>query len=228
MIEVRFRPFTTWPQAETRDRTRGLFSASWSSTLALLDVELRALDATDVVIETGHSKRDIRNDGWPRSDARVPPMPGVILSFGSKHGPLRYLTDAFSQGGYQRGSGATGGTWMPGWQANLRAIALGLEALRAVDRYGVSRRGEQYRGWNELPSGIPMGPPMTIEEAASLLEHHAEMSERPLADWTPDHEKTLYRLAAKRTHPDLGDDGGDPDAFRKVETAHQILKDYVR
>ena len=33
------------------------------------------------------------------------------------------------------------------WQHNLRSIALGLEALRAVDRYGISRRGEQYAGF---------------------------------------------------------------------------------
>jgi len=224
MIEVRFRPFTTWPQVETRDRKRALFHASWSSTLAGLNAELRALDAKDVVIETAHTQRDIRNDGWPRSDARVPPMPGVILSFGSKHGPLRYLTDAFSQGGYQRGSGGIGGSWMPGWQANLRAIALGLEALRAVDRYGVSRRGEQYRGWNELPSGIEMGPAMTIEEAATILEGYWGVMV-PLPDWTPEHVEDLYRRAAKETHPDTG---GDPDEFRRVATAHALLKDYVR
>lgn len=29
-------------------------------------------------------------------------------------------------------------------QDNLRVIALALEALRMVDRYGVTRRGEQY------------------------------------------------------------------------------------
>lgn len=33
------------------------------------------------------------------------------------------------------------------WQHNVRSIALGLEALRAVDRYGISRRGEQYAGF---------------------------------------------------------------------------------
>ena len=36
------------------------------------------------------------------------------------------------------------------WQANLRAIALSLEALRAEDRYGVTRRAEQYKGWAKL------------------------------------------------------------------------------
>ncbi len=33
------------------------------------------------------------------------------------------------------------------WQHNVRSIALGLEALRAVDRYGISRRGQQYAGF---------------------------------------------------------------------------------
>lgn len=33
------------------------------------------------------------------------------------------------------------------WRHNVRSIALGLEALRAVDRFGISRRGEQYAGF---------------------------------------------------------------------------------
>ena len=40
------------------------------------------------------------------------------------------------------------------WRHNVRSIALGLEALRAVDRYGISRRGEQYAGFRAaLTSG---------------------------------------------------------------------------
>lgn len=38
------------------------------------------------------------------------------------------------------------------WQHNVRSIALALQALRAVDRYGVTRRAEQYRGWGKLPA----------------------------------------------------------------------------
>lgn len=33
------------------------------------------------------------------------------------------------------------------WQHNVRSIALGLGSLRAVDRYGISSRGEQYAGF---------------------------------------------------------------------------------
>jgi hypothetical protein len=220
MIEVRFRPFTTWPQAETDPRTGAQFSASWSSTLALLDLELRALKAEDVVIETGHRKTDIRLDGWPKADARVPPMPGVILSFASKHGPLRYLTDQFDRGGYQRGSGGMGGSWMPGWQANLRAIALGLEALRAVDRYGVSRRGEQYRGWNELPSGIPMEEAMSERDAAALLfpddpDWMLDIGDRELVG-------SQFRHLSKGVHPDAPG-GGDVEAFRRLARARDLL-----
>lgn len=36
------------------------------------------------------------------------------------------------------------------WQDNLRAIALGLEALRKVERYGITRGTEQYTGWKML------------------------------------------------------------------------------
>jgi hypothetical protein len=43
----------------------------------------------------------------------------------------------------------------PSWQDNLRAIALGLEALRKVERYGIANRGEQYAGWAQLTAGGP-------------------------------------------------------------------------
>jgi hypothetical protein len=39
------------------------------------------------------------------------------------------------------------------WQDNLRAIALGLEALRKVDRYGITKNSEQYTGWKQLEAG---------------------------------------------------------------------------
>src|SRR3989304_1838427 len=41
----------------------------------------------------------------------------------------------------------------PNVHANLHAIALGLEALRAVYRYGITSSGEQYAGWAALPAG---------------------------------------------------------------------------
>lgn len=41
----------------------------------------------------------------------------------------------------------------PSWQDNLRAIALGLEALRKVERYGFVKDDEQYTGFKALTAG---------------------------------------------------------------------------
>lgn len=176
-MNVRFRPINHWPPDFSRAKqSSDPFRASWSDTLGILQWELGWLGSNEVVIEAGFRERDIRLDGWPRSDARQPDFPGVIISFESKHGPLRYGTDAF-----------------PRWQSNLRAIALGLEALRKVDRYGIGRRGEQYQGWKQLPSGEAS----LIDRGRELIDEHGSMREALMA-----------------THPDRG---GNAEDFRAVQ-----------
>lgn len=166
------------------------FSASLTSTIEILATELRALEAEQIVVELDLRERDLRIDGMPRADAR-PSHDGVALSFRSKFGPLRYATAEFT------------GRWgTPGWQANLRAIALGMQALRAVDRYGVSKRGEQYQGWRQLTSGSDDTGIHTSEQARELLDRMGGK-----------------RAALRATHPDHG---GDPDEFRKVTKAIEL------
>lgn len=217
MIEARFRPIapSDWPQPFTEGRRTPQFRSPLSATLDLLEIELDQIEARDIVIETGHEKRDIRNDGWPRADARVPSFPGVVLSFDSVHGPLRYLTDTFEAGSYY--VSGKGSVRIQGWEANLRAIALSLEALRAVDRYGVSKRGEQYRGWGALPPGTPMGPAsMTVDAALRLFGW-----EDPLKP--PRHKYEVngrFRDLSKKAHPDHG---GDPEEFRRLVEARDLL-----
>lgn len=118
-----------------------LFRASWTQTIETLANELRHLDAQGIAIELDMEERMFRLDGLPRSDARAR-TDAVRISFTSKWGPLRYETAEFT------------GRWgEEGWQQNVRAIALSMEALRKVDRYGVSKRGEQYRGWRASAHG---------------------------------------------------------------------------
>jgi hypothetical protein len=179
-VSVRFRPLQDWPVDFSRRRASGdPFRAPWSATLDLLERELSHLDARSTVIEIAVDEGDIRLDGWPRSNAR-PRHPGVILSFDSKHGPLRYGTDAF-----------------PRWQSNLRAIALGLESLRRVDRYGIGKRGEQYQGWKALPAG----------EGDLASKGRRIIEEQFDGDLT---------AAIKATHPDRG---GDAEEFRAIMAA---------
>lgn len=219
MIAVTFRPLdpTRWPGPPSTRRSPQ-FRSTWSQTLGLLDHELRAIRAKDVIIEAAFRPGEIRNDGWPRADAKDPGFPGVMLSFESMHGPLRYLTDVYSSGSwYDRGNYVR----VPGWQANLRAIALSLEALRAVDRHGVSRHGEQYQGWQDaLPPGRPMPAAMTVEDAARLLGLDPDDYEPNDVGWRGA-VTIAFRLASKEHHPDAG---GDPETFRRLAEARDLLK----
>lgn len=205
-MRATFRPIDQWPGERTSSysrKSRHTFKGSYSDTLQLLDRELYALNASEVVIQLEMSDRDIRLDGMPRKDA-IPRGPAVIIAFDSKHGPLKYATDVFDY-----------------WHANLRAIALGLEALRKVERYGVTKRGEQYKGWQQLGSGIEMGAgTMTADQAASFLADHAGDVNSGTVLVRLGEREAAYRRAAKRLHPDAG---GSTSEFQKLQEAKRIL-----
>jgi len=190
-LALTVRPLTAWPGIPTRNRQRSPFRAGWRTTTADLARELRALDARHIVLGLALRDADLRIDGYPRAHARAE-HPGITLAFDSRYGPLRYATDAFTT-----------------WQDNLRAVALGLEALRKVDRYGVSHDGEQYRGYRELEPAR-----LTQEEARTILRH-------VIGDADGLDDRTLRSKALKAAHPDLG---GDPVTFEKVRVAVRVLQ----
>lgn len=172
------------------------FNATLGATLEILTRELWMLDAEQIVLQVGYREQDLRQDGMPRATANQL-HDGVALGFQSKWGPLRYETNEFVRRSY-------GGE--PGWQQNLRAIALGMEALRKVDRYGVSKRGEQYQGWQQIPvkTGAPEDGISTVQDARRFLDEHGG----------------TFAEAVKKLHPDVG---GDPDLFRAAVRARQLL-----
>ncbi len=216
-------PIDRWPD-KVSTRSRSPFKASYADTIELLGRELDHLRATGPVVMqvvTRNGAYDLRRDGLLRAQAKIE-HPGVRLSFKSKHGQLTYSTDAFDS--YWSGD-------MPGWQANLRAIALGLEALRKVDRYGIARSGEQYRGWSALPAGTGQSASdMTREQAAAIIATH---SVDPPGE--PDHDvevrrilssvdaaRTSLRYARASAHPDRNN--GDRTHWDEVEAAAKVLQ----
>lgn len=213
-----YRPIVTWPGTFTRQRKPSPFTASFRETLQVLDRELSFLGADEAVVQLAVAESAIRLDGTLRGDRKPPEHPGVVLAFTSKrYGPLQYATDVF-----ERGWGRDSDT---AWRQNLRAIALGLEALRKVDRYGISRRGEQYVGWKQLGSGTPMAAAsstMTLEEAARFI---AEAAGSPA--WGTKgiigiaaNRQSAYRLAAVKLHPDAG---GSTEDFQRLQAAKALL-----
>lgn len=207
MLSCQFRPIDQWPGTPTRSAQSSRFKSAWSQTLKLLEFELNQLRAKNIVVEGYFTFGQIRNDGWPKSTAR-PSKPGVVLSFN----PGR--------------PGMTGRMVMPcdrfnDWEANLRAIALTLEHLRAVERYGVTtERAEQYTGWLKLPAA----------SAISEAEQHAEILMRfsAITNTTKDailssadEFERIWKAASRQTHPDAG---GKADDFRQVIIARDRIR----
>jgi hypothetical protein len=134
----------------------------------------------------------------------------VKISFESRYGPLTYATDEYARNGS-----------MMGWQANVRAIALGLQALRAVDRYGITRSGEQYRGFTAL-SDKPADHDAMTPQDARLVFADALGIEIIASDLdTEDGIKRAFRLASRKHHPDVT--GGDGSVFRLLTKARDTL-----
>jgi hypothetical protein len=209
-MRYEIRPLGHWTDPETTDRAgSGRFRAAWQSTLDLLAFETGQLDAGLVVVQIDVKEGDLRRDGMLKSRAVVG-HPGVAVSFESRFGPLRYATDRYEP----RWSGDP-----PGWQANTRAIALALEALRAVDRYGVTRRGEQYRGWSALPAARA-GSGEWFTSRGEAEEWMRRCAAEAKITGTGD-LGALYRALAKRMHPDAPD--GSEDLWEHLDAAATLL-----
>jgi hypothetical protein len=194
----------TWMRPASA-RTWSPFDSSWTSTLELLAREVDHLDGRDVVLEVDVPERAIRNDGALRADARAA-SPAVVLAFEGEHGPMQYPCDRFTSRWVSRQG--------PDWQQNVRAIALGLEALRKVERYGIADTGQQYTGFKALPAGH-----MTSDEARTLLEEVAG-SEMGLPGGHANDR--VLRWARAKAHPDRH--GGDRTLWDKVEQAVRVLR----
>jgi hypothetical protein len=206
-MRYQHRPLGIWTDPETANRrSSGVFRATWRDTLTFLGDEIEKIGGRGpVVFQVDAQEGDIRLDGMLRASAKVG-HPGVVISFESDFGPLRYATDAYEQ------------RWMGdmvGWQANVRAIALTLEALRSIDRWGVSRRGEQYTGWRAIAAPAPMFA--TPGEAAEWMRRYALEIKVEYGGLTI---RELYKRMAKRMHPDTGAPRADWD---RLDEARRML-----
>lgn len=219
------RPIETWPGSLRResDRVATPFTATWSATMDLLRSEIEYLagrDAEFVVQIAARPDAFYRDGSGLTARFRDVEHPGVVVSFTTSRGrPLQFATDVHTSRGW--------GGYLPGWQSNVRAVALALEALRKVDRYGVGTAEQQYVGWQALPPGTPMPRvgAMSLDEAARLIVAHAD-GLVDVADLLDENGvdvlmvKRVFRDVARRLHPDQG---GDPDLFRQLLMARDLL-----
>lgn len=206
-MNIRFKPLTTWPRAETSPRKRAPFKSNYTGTLKLLERELVHLGAEDAELQIDMDASQIAIHGWPKANARAV-TPRIILTLVANKlpgAPVRvFPCDAFLD-----------------WEGNLRAIALALHDLRRIDRYGVTTAGEQYAGFKQIGSTSTVT--VSAVEAASDL---AEVSRLPATVILADAKvaKEAVRMAIARTHPDRN--RGDRTAYDSVEQARSILSSH--
>lgn len=170
-MRATFRPLAAWPYPE-RPKATVPFRSGWDDTLDLLEREISAKGGADVVIGIVCDESQISLSGSLKAGGRTAVRhPGAEVSFDLPAGQrITFHTDAYAT-----------------LTHNLRAIAMGLEALRAVDRYGITSGGEQYAGFAQLTAGgpDPARGKMLVDAAGGL------------------------RQAQRKHHPDLGGDQRD-------------------
>lgn len=213
MIEVAFRYMPEQPQTPLHKDSRGL-KANWSKAFEKLRYELARIKATDVVVEAGYKPEQVRADGWPYSNAK-PAHGDVRVSFKHNGVPMAFTCAHWKQ-----------------TELNAYLIAMTLERLRAIDRYGCTKSGQQYAGWSQLPPGTGRGPIVanafaTVEDAARFLLRTAKLREGDVANViaSPDTLVTVYRAAAKVAHPDTG---GNTETFARVNAAKEMIEAHQR
>ena len=178
-----------------------------SRTLVDLTRELEKLRAKDVELLVAIDPSRFTMAGKPYANAKAD-HPGVILSFDLPGvGTVSYPCDKYTR-----------------WEDNLRAIVLSLEALRLVDRHGVTRRGEQYRGFLALEA---TAAPSGFATAESALDWLATLvgDQWPGGRIPRENRAAVSRVvrgAQRRTHPDHG---GDAATFQRVSLAEAKLRE---
>ncbi len=206
-------PYTIRPLS---DRTRftgkhrpSPFDSGLDATKQLLEYEVGRLNGRDLVLELDVSEGDILISGRALRGHKRPATPGVRVIFTAKGETMTYTTDRFNT-----------------WQDNLRAVALAIEALRKIERYGVADSDQQYLGFKALPAGRAMpASHMTSDAARQLVADNVPFTVTA-DEWADTVErKAVWREARRLAHPDRNN--GDRELWDQLEEAGKVLG-YIR
>lgn len=174
-----------YKQTETRFKSK--FSVSPDYAQNFLAAEVKRMKGTDLILS---SNVPARNDGMMFANAmsRSYANPGVSILFNYKGKHITMCCDQY----------------LAVWE-NVYALAKGIEAMRAMERRGVSDFIERaMSGFTALPQ----------KQEWWGVSKHANRDE----------VKAAYRALAKTTHPDAG---GSHDAFQRINDAYSIALNFL-
>lgn len=186
-----------WPSGWTRHgaRTYSSFRSKGSGTSRYLSIsqavgrledELRLMKARNVTISTNVQ---LRLDGIPRSDQAEPRDPGAAVYFSFRGKATVFACDKYNR-----------------VADNIAAIAKHVEALRAIERFGVGSLEQALAGYKSLPAD-------TAADWRAVFGFKADA--RP----TVEQMEAAFREEARKHHPDRG---GTEDRMTQVNRAREF------
>jgi hypothetical protein len=223
---VTFAPIREWPGASAPALlTVARFRTTPAKSLELLEREIARVNGRLAVVFLDVPFGAIKQDGKLYADAR-PTTSRVLVTF------TRGIRGVAAEVRFACHRYRT-------WADNLHAVALTLEALRAVDRHGATAKDEHLVGFTALPSGASSAPPapgsvaLSPEQAARVIASHLDLSDygRAIVETAllsrnaSANALGTAREARGRAHPDAG---GDADTFARVQAAYEVLETYHR
>lgn len=177
------RPQTPRSERKTNHNFKQSFAGARDQCL----VEVKRLGGTGTIIS---SNIRIKANGFPEAVdwGKIIPEPGIAVYFTRKGKQLCFACDRWSH-----------------VQDNMHAIALTIEALRGIARWGTGDMMEAaFLGFKALPGPGESGGSSWWTTLGVPINAAA------------DQVKEAHRLLVKKHHPDTG---GDPEYFRRVQEA---------
>jgi len=177
-----------WPDGRPRtapmNRCHARFKTSFAAARSNLLREIKLLGGSDCIFSSDIPRRQ---DGLPYADAKPKSGdPGIAAYFNRKGKQLCFACDRYLT-----------------VDDNMHAIALTVQALRGIARWGTGDMMESaFRGYAALPEragGSNWWDTLGVSINA-----------------TNEQAREAYRLLAKKHHPDLG---GDAELFRRINEA---------
>lgn len=168
-----------WPRTPKWKRQSSLFRKTTGVVRDFLENEIWRLGGNNLIVSTN---MPTRLDGRFYASAKDPDDTGVAVYFTYKKKTMCFACDKH-----------------PTVRENLHAIAMTINALRGIERWGASDMMERaFRGFAALPAGgwrLILG----VDPGVSL-----------------DQVESRFRELAHQFHPDKG---GDPEKFRAIVNA---------
>ena len=184
-----------WPRTEAHKRERARFDTSWNNACYGIIHEIRLLDGRYPIIS---SDFELRRDGLPYANQRIPDDPGIAVYF-ELDGEQRCIPcDRWIQP-----------------RDNIQAIKKTIEAMRGINRWGT---GEMMKRTFQAFGALPP-PDGSAQVGVTVVDWWRVLGVAKEAPFEV--IKAAYRALARTTHPDTG---GNIDDVHKIKTAFETAK----